>query len=458
MSLNAPAPVSFWDQNLGPRVMRTRLLRDIEVDVCIVGAGLTGLWTAYYLAKAEPGLRIAIVERHFAGYGASGRSGGWLSNFLAGSRTRYAKGHGRDGVLDLQRAMDDSILEITRVIGAERIDADLVESGVLTVARSQAQWERLQEKVVDDEKWGERDQVLLGASELGERIHVAGALGGSFSPHGARVNPARLTAGLAAVVEDLGVQIWENSPVVCVDKREVQTDTATVRAQHVVLAVEGFTPELRGHRRDLLPMNSSMIMTNPVPDSAWDEIGWEGRELLGDLAHMYFYAQRTAEGRVAFGGRGKPYRYASKIPAAGAIPNATVEELEALMVSCFPSLKGVGVADAWSGVLGVSRDWCSTLKRDPRTDAIVVGGYAGHGMTTTNLAGRTVRDIVIGARTSNVDLPWVEHQSNRWEPEPLRWLGVQAVYGAYRAADKRETKRGGGTSALGRAATLLAGR
>lgn len=458
MSLNAPAPVSFWDQSLGLRTLRSRLVTNVDVDVCIVGAGLTGLWTAYYLAKAEPELRIAILERHFAGYGASGRSGGWLSNFLAGSRTRYAKSHGRERVIDLQHAMDDAIQEIVQVIRAENIDAELLESGVLTVARSQAQWERLQTKVVDDEWWGERDQILLGASELGDRIHVAGALGGSFSPHGARVDPAKLTAGLAAVVEDLGVRIWEDTPVLRVETNRVHSDAATVRARHVVLAIEGFTAELRDHRRDLLPMNSSMIMTNPIPDSAWDEVGWEGRELLGDIAHMYFYAQRTADGRVAFGGRGKPYRYASKIPPAGSIPRSTVDELEALMVTCFPPLKGVGVADAWSGVLGVSRDWCSTVRRDPRTHTIVVGGYAGHGMTTTNLAGRTVRDIVRGAHTSFLDLPWVEHESSRWEPEPLRWLGVQAVYGAYRGADKWETKRGGGTSALGRAANLLAGR
>jgi glycine/D-amino acid oxidase-like deaminating enzyme len=456
--MNTGDPVSFWDRDLGPRSPRPRLAADTEVDICIVGGGLTGLWTAYYLAKADPGLRIAIIERAYAGYGASGRSGGWLSNFIAGSRKKYARKRGRQAVVDLQHAMDASIEECVKVIDAEAIDADLIMPGVLTVARTRAQWDRLQEKVIDDEAWGEHDQVLLGASECSERIEVADALGAAYSPHCARVHPAKLTAGLASVTEASGVRIWEQSPVVRIEPGAVCTPAARVRARHVVVAVEGFTAQMRGRRRDRLPMNSSMIITERVPDSRWDSIGWSGGELLGDMAHMYFYAQRTADGRVAFGGRGKPYRYASRIPASATIPHLTAEALRDLMVDCLPALKGVPVATAWSGVLGVPRDWCSGLTCDAGTGALIVGGYAGHGMTATNLAGRTVRDLVLGLESELISLPWVGHTSPRWEPEPFRWLGVQAVYGAYRRADVREGRSGRGTSVLGRTANLLAGR
>lgn len=451
-------PVSFWDHDLGPRVMRAPLAADTEVDVCIVGAGLTGLWTAYYLAKADPGLRIGILEREYAGFGASGRSAGWLSNFMAGSRKKYAKKRGRQSAVELQHAMDASIDEIIEVVDAEGIDADLIKPGVLTVARTPAQWERLQDKVVEDETWGERDQVLLDAGACEDRVRIAGAVGAAYSPHCARVHPAKLTAGLAAAVEARGVRIWEKSPAVRIEPTTVHTPAASVRARHIVLAVEGFAAELRGRRRDLLPMNSSMIMTERIPDSVWETIGWASGELLGDMAHMYFYAQRTSDGRIAFGGRGKPYRYGSRIPPGGAIPEVTVEALRNLMVECFPTLNKVAIADAWSGVLGVSRDWCSGLTRDARTGALVVGGYAGHGMTTTNLAGRTVRDLVLGLDSELVSLPWVDHRSQRWEPEPFRWLGVQTVYGAYRGADACEDRSGRGTSMLGRAANLLAGR
>ncbi|EPD69475.1 NAD(P)/FAD-dependent oxidoreductase [Streptomyces sp. HGB0020] len=456
--MTATNPVSFWDDDLGPRALRARLASDTEVDVCIIGAGLTGLWTAYYLAKADPGLRIGILEREYAGFGASGRSGGWLSNFLAGSREKYAKKHGQQSVVALQHEMDASIDEIIKIINVEGIDADLDKPGVLTVARTPAQWERLQAKVVADEAWGERDQVLLDAAACADRIRIADAVGAAYSPHCARVHPAKLTAGLAATVEDRGVWIWEKSPAIRIEPNTVHTPAASVRARHIVLAVEGFTAEMPGHHRDLLPMNSSMIMTERIPDSVWETIGWAGNELLGDMAHVYFYAQRTSDGRVAFGGRGRPYRYGSRIPAGGTIPQVTVEALRNLMVECFPALKRVEIADAWSGVLGVSRDWCSTLTRDIRTGALVVGGYAGHGMTTTNLAGRTVRDLILGVDSDLLSLPWVDHTSQRWEPEPFRWLGVQAVYGAYRGADAREDHSGRGTSMLGRAANLLAGR
>jgi glycine/D-amino acid oxidase-like deaminating enzyme len=456
--LNMANGVSFWDRDLGPRSLRARLAANAEVDVCIVGAGLTGLWTAYYLAKADPGLRIAVLEREYAGYGASGRNGGWLSNFMAGSREKYARKRGKQSAIDLQHAMDASVDEIVKVIDAERIDADLIKPGVLTVARTQAQWERLQQKVIDDEAWGQQDQVLLSRVECSERIQVADVIGAAYSPRCARVHPAKLTAGLASVVEACGVRIWEKSPVVRIEPNVVFTPTSQVRARQTVLATEGFTAQMRGRRRRLLPMNSSIIMTDRIPDRIWDRIGWSGRELLGDMAHMFFYAQRTVDGRVAFGGRGKPYRYASRIPARGAIADDTVQALGDLMVDCFPALKGVPIADAWSGVLGVSRDWCSALTRDSKTGALAVGGYAGHGMTTTNLAARTVRDVILGLESELTSLPWVEHISPSWEPEPFRWLGVQAVYWAYRQADRCEGRSGRGASLLGRAANLLAGQ
>jgi glycine/D-amino acid oxidase-like deaminating enzyme len=254
------------------------------------------------------------------------------------------------------------------------------------------------------------------------------------------------------------VTIHEDTPVTTVGAHVVETTRGRIRAAHIVVATEGFLARMPGQRRRTLPMNSSMIVTERLSDRLWDRIGWDGAELLGDSAHVYFYAQRTPDGRIAFGGRGNPYRFGSGIDTDGGTPRSTVESLRAGLVDCFPDLDTVGIADAWSGVLGVPRDWCSSVVRDESTGVITVGGYVGHGVSTTNLAGRTVRDLILGADTDLVRLPWVEHRVRSWEPEPLRWLGVHGMYAAYRTADSWERRTGRGTSLLATVANRVSGR
>ena len=206
-------------------------------------------------------------------------------------------------------------------------------------------------------------------------------------------------------------------------------------------------------------MNSSMIVTEPLSDATWDEIGWAGSEVLGDAAHAYMYAQRTADGRIALGGRGIPYRYGSRTDSAGVTQRQTVEALTALLYEMFPAAAGTPIAHAWCGVLGVPRDWCASVALDPATGLGHAGGYVGSGLTTTNLAARTLADLTLGHDTELTRLPWVGHRVRRWEPEPLRWLGVHAMYTLYRAADRREqASQQPTTSLLARIADRITGR
>ncbi|MBO3748645.1 FAD-dependent oxidoreductase [Streptosporangiaceae bacterium NEAU-GS5] len=450
--------VSFWYRAMGVPEPGASLPGDVAADVAIVGAGYTGLWTAYYLKRADPSLRIAVLEKEFAGFGASGRNGGWLTGALAGSPDRYAKTHGRDPVKRLQRAMFGAVDEVVAVAAAEGIDADIVKGGIVNVARSPAQAARLRAEYDDQRSWGwtEDDVRLLDAAELGKRLTIAGAYGGTWSPHCARIQPARLARGLAKAVRDLGVEIFERTPVTAIAPGKAVTPYGTVRAERVLRCTEGFTAGIGGHHRDWLPMNSSMIVTEPLRD--WDEIGWDGRELLGDMAHYYMYAQRTADDRIAFGGRGRPYLYGSRVDDRGHTHAWTVDALWALLTAFFPAAASSRVAHAWSGVLGVPRDWCATVGLDPATGLGWAGGYTGHGVATTNLAGRTLCDLVLGRRSELVDLPWVGRKVRRWEPEPLRWLGVHAMYRLYRMADARETRAASpATSPLARLADLITG-
>lgn len=432
--------VSWWWRQSGgaPGAKRRRaaLTGQVDADVCIVGAGYTGLWAAYYLASANPSLRVAVVEQKFAGFGASGRNGGWLTAALPGSRAVLNKVDGPDSTRALEQHLRDQVDEVISVAAREKIDADITKSGELRVATSAPQLARLERSYASEQAWGTPDQVWLEEDGLADRVRIDGGLAAIWSPHCARVHPVKLVTGLAEAVERLGVTIFEDSPVTAIEAGVVTTAAGQVRADSVLRCTEGFTATFPGERRTWLPMNSSMIVTAPLTSTQWDSIGWLGAEVLGDEAHTYIYAQRTADGRIAIGGRGVPYKFGSRIDNYGDTPDVTMQQLRSSLETLFPELRGVEIDHAWSGVLGVPRDWTATVTY---ADGFgYAGGYVGHGVTSSSLAGRTLADLVLGADTSRVHLPWVQRKVRKWEPEPMRFAGVMGLYAAYRKADQRE--------------------
>jgi glycine/D-amino acid oxidase-like deaminating enzyme len=433
--------LGFWWHSLGGApAPRPPLQSGTEADVAIVGAGYTGLWTAYYLKRADPSLRIVVLEREVAGFGASGRNGGWVSGFFSGPARVFEKRGGAPAYAALQRAMFATVDEIERVIGEHAIDADFVRSGHLSVALNGAQLMRMENELADARTHGleEADLSRLSAPELATRLRIAGALGATFSPHVARVQPAKLLRGLATAVEQLGVVIHEGTAVSAIRPHEAITAAGAVRARFVVRATEGYTAGLDGLRRALVPMNSSMIITRPLREDEWEEIGWEGCEVLGDEANAYVYLQRSADGRITIGGRGRPYRYGSRNDGRGETAPATVRSLEQKLHEMFPLLTGIELEHAWSGVLGVPRDWCMSADFDAASGLAWAGGYVGEGVAAANLAGRTLRDLILGEQTELTVLPWVGRRPRRWEPEPLRWAAIHSVYALYRQADRME--------------------
>jgi glycine/D-amino acid oxidase-like deaminating enzyme len=452
--------VSYWWQRHGIPARRPALPGGTEADVCIVGAGFTGLWTAYYLKRADPALRIVMLEANFAGYGASGRNGGWVTSALPGSRARYARGpRGREGVRDLEQHLRDTVDEVARVCTAEGIDAGLVKGGELSVATSAAQDARLRHRLEQERAWGDGPGIVryLEGQELNGRLRVQGAVGALYSPHCARVQPADLVAGLAGVVAAAGVQLYEATPVTSISPGLARTPAGDVRAPYILRCTEGFTADIPGQHRTLLPMNSAMIVTGPLSAEAWQSIGWDGCETLGDEAHAYIYAQRTADGRIAIGGRGIPYRFGSTLDHRGATQPETVDVLGRILRRLFPAARETGIDHAWCGVLGVPRDWCATVSLDRGSGLGAAGGYTGHGVAASCLAGHTLADLVVGEPTPRTDLPWVGHRARSWEPEPLRWTGVHSLYALYRAADHTEDQGTARTSPLARLGDRISG-
>jgi glycine/D-amino acid oxidase-like deaminating enzyme len=456
MTPRALGNVSFWYADIGLPERRAALAGDTKADICIIGAGYTGLWAAHYLKQAAPHLDVMVVEKDFAGFGASGRNGGWLTGGFAWNHARYLSGSSEAGVRALVHAMNGTVDEIIRVTDAEGIDADILRTDELMVATSPAQLARMSAEVTHRRHWGEADRVRqIGADEALARVNIPGVLGGMIVSGVARIQPAKLVRGLAALVERQGVRIVESTCVTEIAPGRVTTEKGTILAKTVLRCTEGFTASLPGLHREWLPLNSAQIVTEPLPTEVWDQIGWKGHEILGDFANAYCYCQRTREGRITVGARGTP---GSAIDADGAPDPATVGALTAILHRHFPATRDFAVDHAWCGVLGVPRDWCATVGLDPATGIGWAGGYVGVGVSTSNLAGRTLADLALGRETDLVRLPWVNRKVRLWEREPLRWMGVTGMYALLKTADRRETARRGPPSRLARLGNWLTGR
>jgi glycine/D-amino acid oxidase-like deaminating enzyme len=436
---------SLWFDGLpGDLTPRPPLLDSTEVDVAIVGAGYTGLWTAYYLKKADPSLRVAVVEKEIAGFGASGRNGGWCSAYFAASPGTIAAEFGHDAAIAMQRAMFATVDEVGRVIADEGIDARWHKGGALTLATSAPQLGRLHDEIEAERAWGfgDDDFTYLGAAATAERIAIDGCLGAMFTPHCACVDPARLARGLADSVERLGVTIYERTPALALRPHEVPTPQGTLTAAVVVEALEGYTAAMPGRTRDLIPLYSLMIATEPLPAAFWDEVGWDGHEVFGDERNLIIYCMRTDDGRIALGGRGAPYHFGSQIRDEFDREPRVFAELHRVLAALFPSLRGTRITHTWGGCLGTPRDWFASVGYDRDSGVAWAGGYVGDGVSTTNLAGRTLAELIVGADHGVAGLPWVGRRSPRWEPEPLRWLGINLALRMMGSADKAEARTG----------------
>jgi glycine/D-amino acid oxidase-like deaminating enzyme len=384
---------------------------------------------------------VAVVEQEFAGFGASGRNGGWCSALFPVSPARLAREHGRDAAVAQYGAMRDSVAEVVRVAAAEGIDADIAVGGMVVLARSAPQLTRARDEVAEAGRFG-IDLELLDADAALRRMNATSVLGGTYTPRCAAIHPAKLVRGLADVVEVRGAAIYEGTRAQAIEPHRVTTDQGALNADIVVRATEGYTARLPNLRRAIVPIYSLMIATEPLPESVWADIGLAERETFTDYRHLIIYGQRTADGRFAFGGRGAPYHFGSRVaPSFDRVPRVH-DGLRTTLVELFPRLRGVAITHRWGGPLGVARDWHASVGLDRDSGLAWGGGYVGDGVSTTNLAGRTLADLIAGRDTALTSLPWVGHRSRAWEPEPLRWLGANAGLQAMAWADAAEARRG----------------
>ena len=459
------AALSLWWDGLEPVPVRRSLDGALDVDVAIVGGGFTGLWTARSLLEADPTLRVVVVEKEVVGFGASGRNGGWCSALFAASDARIERQHGHDAAMSMRRAMQASVDEVGAAAAADGIDCRYEKGGTIVAARSAAQVQRSTDEIDEARAFGlgEEDLRWLDAGEATKVLGAKGVLGATFTPHCAAIDPARLVRGLADTLERRGVTVLEGTEVLAIEpatagqRPRVRTALGTVVADVVVRALEGWTPTLAGAAREIAPVYSLMVATEPLPAEFWADAGLDGRPTFADHRHVIIYGQRTADDRIAFGGRGAPYHIGSSVRPSFDRDPGVFKMLRETLVELFPALVDARITHRWGGPVGVPRDWHSSVGYERESGIAWAGGYVGDGVSTTNLAGRTLADLIVGRDSELVRLPWVGHRSPRWEPEPLRWLGINMGLWATKAADRTELRNGQPSWIAARMERLLGG-
>jgi len=439
--------ISLWMDQLDlPLQPRPAISEDTNADVVIMGAGYTGLWTAYYLKQHAPALNIIILEAKVAGFGASGRNGGWLMGEIMGQDKLLAKSNHqtRTQAHSLLHKIPD---EVARVLKKENIDCDFKKGGVLYVAaRYPEQTTRLkefyQETLAQD--YEEQDHQWLEGESLCEKIKIHQAQGGVYSPHCASIQPAKLVRGLAEVVEKMGVKIYENSEVIQWEKGCVNTSKAKVTASWIVPALEAYGAQLKNGMAKLsqyhLPVQSLIIATEPLSDEIWESMGMENGEVFSDTARQVTYGNRTADNRLVFGARGT-YQFGAKLRDDFTLNDDEIQLRQKIMVELFPQLKDAKITHAWGGNLAMSRDFHPHMTIDRKNQFAVAGGYSGEGVGATNLAGRTLADLILNRDSELITMPWVNNNSSlkaltKWEPEPIPWLGYRSVIHSFDLEDR----------------------
>ncbi|SHM06407.1 NAD(P)/FAD-dependent oxidoreductase [Vreelandella subglaciescola] len=439
---------NYWVSTIAERQEdRPRLVGNTQADVVIIGAGFTGLWTAYYLKTLSPTLDVKVIEAERVGHGASGRNGGWVIGSLAGLE-RHVSSLPMAQRQECCQILADNVDEIGRVLAHEGISADFNKGGAIYAAArypGQIAIQRDYLRHLHTLGYDEESCYWLNSEQLAEKASFRNGYGGIYHRDVATLNPARLLTGLAQAVEQAGVTILERSRVNTIERHRVDTPEGSVQAAMIVCATEGYTEGLHSLKRHIIPVQSLVVATAPLSEATWKEIGMTERPAFADASRLVNYGHRTADGRFVFGARGA-YAFGAKSKHTLGISQADIQMRRKLLEDLFPAFRDVEISYGWGGSLGLSRNFRPHAIVDRQRGIATAGGYAGEGVAASHLFGRTLAELILKRESALTHMPWVfasaaQQPLKRWEPEPLRWLAAQTISLSYVAEDVLMQKR-----------------
>jgi glycine/D-amino acid oxidase-like deaminating enzyme len=433
----APRLPPWWLDEAGRQTAAPELEGDIAADVCIVGGGYTGLWTALALKERDPSLQVVLVEAEVCGAGPSGRNGGFLHGYWAGFAKLLPLLGQKRSVL-LARAAERIVPAVRAFCESRGEDVWLRESGVLMVSASPAQDVVIDRAIVAAaEVAAPEHAVALDAGGVADRIRSPVFRRGVYFPDGATVQPARLVHALRRAAVDAGIELHEHTPALRIRAGRIETPRGIVRAPEIVVAVNAAATGWRPVARHVTNFGSYVVLTEPVPELL-EEIGWTGGEAVLDGRMFLHYFRTTADGRVLMGSASGPIGFRGRVDARFTSDDATASRAEDALRRLLPGLAGARIERAWGGPIDVSADhlpFFGTVKGKRIHYGL---GYSGHGVGPTWLGGQILASLVQERNDEWTALPLASRRVASLPPEPLKHLGGALVRSSILACERAD--------------------
>jgi glycine/D-amino acid oxidase-like deaminating enzyme len=440
-SLREAVPASYWLDRPERPEPRPALEARESTDLCVVGGGYSGLWTAILAKERDPSRDVVLLEGSRIGWAASGRNGG----FCAASLTHgHANGTERfpDEIDRLDRLGRDNLDALEASLSRYGIDCGFERPGVITVATEPHHLEWLH-----DVATGSPGSRFLDRDAMRAEVDSPTYLAGVHEPHGmALVDPARLAWGLAEAAQSLGVRIHEATPVSGLSRSGTGLDVTTqvghiVHARHVALGTNAFPSLVRRLRLYTVPVYDYALMTEPLSADQLSSVGWSGRQGLDDMTNQFHYYRLTSDNRILWGGYDAIYHFGRHVRPSYDQRPATFELLARQFFATFPQLGGLRFSHRWGGAIDTCTRFCAFFGQAYGGRAAYALGYTGLGVGATRFGAEVMLDLLDGADTELTRLGLVRSKPLPFPPEPVAWIGIEVTRRSLAAADRRQGRR-----------------
>ncbi len=438
-------PELWWlDSDPLEPASHSALIGDIGADLCVVGAGYTGLWTALLAKERDPERTVVVVEQYETGAGASGRNGGFCSSSLTHG---FANGMARFAheMATIERLGRENLDQIEETIRRYDIECDWERTGELRVAVAPWQFKDMAEEARLRNEMGD-NVIVLDRDEVQARVHSPLYVGALYDSDGtALVDPARLVWGLEKACLSLGVKIFENSKVEWLedvdDAVRVHTPYGAVTAARVALATNVFPSLIRKARKYVVPVFDYQIVTEPLTPEQLESIGWKGREGIADAGNQFHYYRLTQDGSILWGGYDAIYNFRGKVQRNYEFNAETYATLAGHFLKTFPQLAGIKFTHAWGGAIDTCTRFSPFWGTSHRGKVAYVLGFTGLGVASTRFGAATMLDLLDGLETERTALSMVRKKPLPFPPEPFRWFFIRLTQAAIKRADAHEGQR-----------------